>query len=108
MSPKHVEKLYDKPNGSAVPMDSAEKKFYLLNKVTNKWKDICAERRADRNKNASTYRKGPAPIDNASKKSSSKPTYGTLDSDVDDLDFSDEDVEKIEGEGNLSSILHYI
>lgn len=58
--------------------------------VVNKWKDYCAERRAEKNK-TTVHRKGPAPIEDTEslKKAVSKSTYGTLDSDVEELEFED-------------------
>ena len=58
--------------------------------IVNKWKDYCAERRAEKNKTA-VHRKGPAPIEDTEslKKAVSKSTYGTLDSDVEELEFEE-------------------
>lgn len=58
--------------------------------VINQWKEYCSERRADKNK-ATVHRKGPAPIEDAEslKKAINKSTYGTLDSDVDELEFEE-------------------
>ena len=67
-------------------IDPAKKAIIL--KLINKWKNICVERRADNN-NSSDFRIGPAPADSPNlKKPIGKSTYGTLDSDVDDLEFS--------------------
>ena len=56
----------------------------------SKWKNYCCNHRVEKHKNDS-YRKGPAPIEEAEdmKKSMKKATYGTLDSDVEDLEFED-------------------
>ena len=56
----------------------------------SKWKNYCCNHRVEKHKNDS-YRKGPAPIEEAEdmKKSVKKATYGTLDSDVEDLEFED-------------------
>lgn len=58
--------------------------------VVNRWKDYCSERRAEKNK-TNVYRKGPAPIEDTEslKKAINKSTYGTLDSDVEELEFED-------------------
>ena len=58
--------------------------------VGTKWKDYCCDHRVEKHKTDS-YRKGPAPIEEAEgmKKSVTKATYGTLDSDVEDLEFED-------------------
>ena len=56
----------------------------------SKWQNYCCNHRVEKHKNDS-YRKGPAPIEEAEdmKKSVTKATYGTLDSDVEDLEFED-------------------
>ena len=58
--------------------------------VVNRWKDYCAERRAEKNK-TTVHRKGPAPIEDTEslKKAINKSTYGTLDSDVEELEFEE-------------------
>ena len=58
--------------------------------VISKWKDYCSERRAEKNK-TDVYRKGPAPIEDTEslKKAINKSTYGTLDSDVEELEFEE-------------------
>lgn len=58
--------------------------------IGSKWRDFCTTRRAEKHK-IDSHRKGPAPIDEAEgmKKSVAKATYGTLDSDVEDLEFED-------------------
>ena len=58
--------------------------------VDSRWSDYCAKRRTERN-NTSVHRKGPAPIEDTEgvKKATSKSTYGTLDSDVEELEFED-------------------
>ena len=58
--------------------------------VGNKWKDYCTERRVEKNK-TDVHRKGPAPIEDTDglKKAVTKSTYGTLDSDVEELEFED-------------------
>ena len=55
-----------------------------------RWRDYCTQRRAEKNK-TSIHRKGPAPIEDTEglKKATSKSTYGTLDSDVEELEFED-------------------
>ena len=70
-------------------IDPARKAILL--RLLDKWKNICVERRADNN-NSSDFRIGPAPADSPNlKKPIGKSTYGTLDSDVDDLQFSDDE-----------------
>lgn len=56
----------------------------------SKWQNYCCNHRVEKHKTDS-YRKGPAPIDEAEgmKKSVAKATYGTLDSDVEDLEFEE-------------------
>ena len=56
--------------------------------VDSKWKNFNSNRRIEK---TNIHRKGPAPIEDADilKKSVSKATYGTLDSDVEDLEFED-------------------
>ena len=56
----------------------------------SKWKNYCCNHRVGKHKNDS-YCKGLAPIEEAEdmKKSVTKATYGTLDSDVEDLEFED-------------------
>ena len=63
----------------------------LATKFVNKWKKYCSEKRTEKNK-SDIYRKGPVPVDDARslKKNISKPTYGTLDGDLEDLEFDDE------------------
>lgn len=58
--------------------------------IDSKWKDFNSTRRSEKNK-IDSHRKGPAPIDEAEgvKKSVAKATYGTLDSDVEELEFDD-------------------
>ena len=82
----------NQPNRKTSTMDDIKNqisKTIALN-VVNKWKDYCAERRAEKNK-TTVYRKGPAPIEDAEslKKAINKATYGTLDSDVEELEFED-------------------
>ncbi|XP_065055381.1 transient receptor potential cation channel subfamily A member 1-like isoform X4 [Rhopilema esculentum] len=69
--------------------------------VVNQWKEYCSERRAEKNKTA-VYRKGPAPIEDSEslKKAINKSTYGTLDSDVEELEFEENRV-KNGGVGTL-------
>ena len=62
-------------------------------KILDKWKAFCADRRKEKGR-AEARRKGPAPIEDYSlsnlsckRNKVSKPTYGTLDSDVEDLDI---------------------
>ena len=62
--------------------------------VNSKWKDYCCSHREEKHKTDS-YRKGPAPIEEyeapkSDKKSTEKATYGTLDSDVEDVDFEEQ------------------
>ena len=56
----------------------------------SRWRDYCTQRRAEKNK-TSIHRKGPAPVEDTEglKKATSKSTYGTLDSDVEELEFED-------------------
>ena len=56
----------------------------------SRWTDYCAKRRTEKSKK-SVHRKGPAPIEDTEgvKKATSKSTYGTLDSDVEELEFED-------------------
>ena len=56
----------------------------------SRWRDYCTQRRAEKSKNT-VHRKGPAPIEDTDglKKATSKSTYGTLDSDVEELEFED-------------------
>jgi len=56
----------------------------------SKWKDFQAIRRVEKHK-VDSHRKGPAPIEEADgmKKSVTKATYGTLDSDVEELEFEE-------------------
>ena len=63
----------------------------IAQNVVNEWKRFCTERRAEKNKK-DAFRKGPAPIEDAEslKKAVNKATYGTLDSDVEDLEFEDD------------------
>lgn len=58
--------------------------------IGSKWRDFAATRRAEKHK-IDSHRKGPAPIEEADgmKKSVAKATYGTLDSDVEDLEFEE-------------------
>ncbi|XP_065663270.1 uncharacterized protein LOC100211734 [Hydra vulgaris] len=60
----------------------------LKSEVNSKWKNFNSTRRVEK---TNIHRKGPAPIEDADalKKSVSKATYGTLDSDVEDLEFED-------------------
>ena len=53
-----------------------------------RWKDYCTQRRAEKSK-TTVHRKGPAPIEDAEglRNATSKSTYGTLDSDVENLEF---------------------
>ena len=59
--------------------------------VVNKWKEYCSERRAEKNK-TTIYRKGPAPVEDSEcvKRATTKSTYGTLDSDVEELEFEND------------------
>ena len=58
--------------------------------IGKKWRNYCCERRANKHKSDS-YRKGPAPVDEYDqKKSINQATYGTLDSDVEDLEFEED------------------
>ena len=56
----------------------------------SRWSEYCAKRRTEKNRK-SVHRKGPAPIEDTEglKKATSKSTYGTLDSDVEELEFED-------------------
>ena len=56
----------------------------------SRWRDYCTQRRAEKSK-STVHRKGPAPIEDTDglKKATSKSTYGTLDSDVEELEFED-------------------
>ena len=56
----------------------------------SKWKDFQSIRRVEKHK-VDSHRKGPAPIEEADgmKKSVTKATYGTLDSDVEELEFEE-------------------
>ena len=69
----------------------------------SKWKDFKANRRAEKHK-VDSHRKGPAPIEEADgmKKSVTSATYGTLDSDVEELEFEDirSKAEKEEADAN--------
>jgi len=58
--------------------------------VGSRWQNFNCNHRVEKHKTDS-YRKGPAPIEEAEalKKSVTKATYGTLDSDVEDLEFED-------------------
>ena len=68
--------------------DSSQKIAFNVVKI---WKAYCAERRNEKNK-ADAYRKGPIPIEDLvnTRSAGRKPTYGTLDSDVEDLEFEEE------------------
>ena len=56
-----------------------------------KYSHFCNDRRVEKQKN-NIHRNGPAPIEEADiiRKSINKATYGTLDSDLEDLDFEEE------------------
>eukprot|EP00111_Clytia_hemisphaerica_P008770 TCONS_00025648-protein len=60
--------------------------------IGSKWKDYNSNRRIEKHK-VDSHRKGPAPIEEADgmKKGVTKATYGTLDSDVEELEFDDID-----------------
>ena len=72
--------------------------------VGGKWRNYCCDRRAEKHKTDS-YRKGPAPIEEFDqKKSVSQATYGTLDSDVEDLEFESD---RKNGSALNSDVSHY-
>ena len=59
--------------------------------VGSRYSGYCTDRRAEKQKN-NIYRNGPAPIEESDiiRKSINKATYGTLDSDLEDLEFEEE------------------
>ena len=59
-------------------------------RIDSRWNEYCTQRRAEKSK-MTVHRKGPAPIEDAEglRNAASKSTYGTLDSDVEDLEFED-------------------
>ena len=62
----------------------------LFLETGDKFRNYSSKRRVEKDK-TDHYRKGPAPIEesDAINKSTTKATYGTLDSDVEDLDFEE-------------------
>ena len=69
-------------------MDQISKTILL--ESGEKYRNYSSKRRVEKDK-TDHYRKGPAPIEesDAINKSTTKATYGTLDSDVEDLDFEE-------------------
>ena len=63
----------------------------------SKWKDFNSNRRVEKHK-VDSHRKGPAPIEEADrmKKSVTRATYGTLDSDVEELEFGEPETKTVE------------
>ncbi len=79
------------PNGKTMDDIKQQISKNIMLNVVSKWKEYCSERRAEKDK-TNAYRKGPAPIEDTEslKKAISKSTYGTLDSDVEELEFEDD------------------
>ena len=88
------EQFDEKPRGRPRSSTVEDVKVELLKPIgmhfDSRWTDYCAKRRTEKNRK-SVHRKGPAPIEDTEslKKATSKSTYGTLDSDVEELEFED-------------------